>query len=418
MKVLFFTHYFPPEVNAPASRTYEHACRWVQEGHEVTVITCAPNMPDGIVFGGYKNRWRQTEVIDGIRVVRVWTYIAANKGTFKRILNYLSYVPASVAASLFEPKADALIATSPQYFAGWAGLIAAALKRMPFFIEVRDIMPEDIIASSAIKNPWILKPLFFIDKWLNRWTRHFITVGPTYRDNLVKKGIDPKDIDIVTNGVDPDLFAPTKPDLDLKKSLGLEDKFICSWTGTIGIKSALHVVNDAALILKNKGRNDIAFLMVGDGAIREDLERVAKQQGLDNVVFTGRQAKDMIPRYLSISDVCLAHTPKATLYTTVIASKIFEVMAMQRPIVIGMRGVSEEIILDAGVGIGFEQENGEELAALLIKLADDPKLCSQLGENGRQYVMQHYNRNKLALDYISILEKRLGLPGSRDTLAS
>jgi hypothetical protein len=81
MRILFLSHYFPPEVNAPASRTYEHCKQWVQEGHEVTVVTCAPNHPQGTVYEGYRNKLIQWENQDGIRVVRIWTYVTANKGS-------------------------------------------------------------------------------------------------------------------------------------------------------------------------------------------------------------------------------------------------------------------------------------------------------------------------------------------------
>ena len=117
MKILFFSHYFPPEVNAPASRTYENCKRWVEAGHDVTVVTCAPNCPNGVVYDGYKNRLFRREVIDGIDVRRVWTYIAANEGTLRRIANYLSYMVSASFCSFFIKRPDIIIATSPQFFA-------------------------------------------------------------------------------------------------------------------------------------------------------------------------------------------------------------------------------------------------------------------------------------------------------------
>jgi hypothetical protein len=116
MKILFFTHYFPPECNAPAWRVLEMCKRWVKAGHNVHVITCAPNVPNGIVYEGYKNRLIQREVINGIKTTRVWTYIAANSGTNKRIINYLSYLFSASIAALFDTKPDVVIATSPQFF--------------------------------------------------------------------------------------------------------------------------------------------------------------------------------------------------------------------------------------------------------------------------------------------------------------
>ena len=123
MHILFLTDNFPPEVNAPASRTHEHCRQWVRSGAQVTVITCAPNFPTGRVFAGWHNRLWQEEQMDGIRVIRVWSYITANEGFLRRVLDYLSYMLAATLASLFVRRVDVVIGTSPQFFtavAGWA----------------------------------------------------------------------------------------------------------------------------------------------------------------------------------------------------------------------------------------------------------------------------------------------------------
>src|SRR5688500_11887003 len=121
LRILFLTHYFPPEGNAPASRVHEMSKRWVRNGHQVTVVTCAPNNPTGVVYEGYFNKLAQVETIDGIRVVRVWTFMAANKGKIRRSLNFLSYFVTATIAGLLQKRPDVLVATSPQFFCGWAG---------------------------------------------------------------------------------------------------------------------------------------------------------------------------------------------------------------------------------------------------------------------------------------------------------
>ena len=131
MRILFFSHYFPPEGNAPASRTFDHCTRWAAAGHEVTVVTCAPNHPEGKLYPGYRNRLRQVENVKGVRVVRVVTFLAANKGKWCRIANYLSYLVTAVLAGIFERRPDIVIATSPQFFCGWAGVLAGWLRAAP-----------------------------------------------------------------------------------------------------------------------------------------------------------------------------------------------------------------------------------------------------------------------------------------------
>ena len=137
MRILFLSDNFPPEVNAPASRTYDHCKEWVKCGDEVTVITCVPNFPQGKVYEGYKNKWRHEEMIDGIRVIRVWSYIVANKGFVKRTLDFISYSVTAFIAGLFI-KTDVVIATSPQFFTALCGRTLAFWKRKPWIMEVRD----------------------------------------------------------------------------------------------------------------------------------------------------------------------------------------------------------------------------------------------------------------------------------------
>ena len=406
MRILFFTHYFPPEGNAPASRIYELGKRWVKEGHEVQVITCVPNVPNGIVYEGYKNHLVQTEIIDGIRTTRVWTYIASNKGTVKRILNYLSYMFSATLAGLFAKRPDVVIATSPQFFCGWAGIILSMLRHLPFILEIRDIWPESIITVGALKN----KPLLCLLEWLEtkmyQWAKHIVTLGQGYRQKLLKKGVSDDKISIVMNGIDQELFAATRgPDTELKNRLGLTGKFVCSYIGTIGMACGLDIVIRAAQILKNKNRNDIAFMIVGDGAIHQELESKAKQLNIENVVFTGRQDKSLMPAFLSITDVCLVHLKKADLFTTVMPSKLFEAAGMAKPIIIGVAGFAMKFVEDANAGINIEPENEKQLVEAVEKLANNPVLCKQYGESGYEYVTRHFNRDDLAKDYLDVITK-------------
>ncbi len=115
MKILLLSDNFPPDVNAPASRTFEHCLEWVRAGHRVTVITCAPTFPKGKVFVGYRNRLWQTELVDAIRVVRVWSYITANEGFVKRILDYQSFMVTATLAALFVRGVDVVVRTSRSF---------------------------------------------------------------------------------------------------------------------------------------------------------------------------------------------------------------------------------------------------------------------------------------------------------------
>ena len=405
MRIVFFTHYFPPESNAPAARCHSLCKRWVRLGHEVTVVTCVPNCPAGKVYDGYRNRLFQREKIDGIDVWRVWTYLAANKGTFRRTLNYLSYMGSAVAASWFLRRPDVFIATSPQFFCGWGGVLAASFRRVPLIVEIRDLWPDSIRAVGAIRSRRVLRVLESLERGMYTAADRIVTVGQGYCDQLRSKGVHKERISIVPNGVDRELFFPRPEDVGLKAKLGLADKFICCYAGTIGMASGLDVVLRAAELLKSRQRLDIAVLLVGDGASREALQVEARQKGLDNVIFLGRQDRSRMPGYLSISDACLVHLKDDDVFATVMPSKIFEAAGMARPVILGVRGFARRLVEQAEAGICIDPEDAAGLVAAMEKLADDPDLARALGESGCRYVLAHHDREPLARQYAGILNR-------------
>jgi len=405
MHILFLTHYFPPEVNAPASRTFEHAVRWVRAGHQVTVVTCNPNCPTGVLFPGYRNRLRpQRESMDGIEVIRVWTYLAPNAGTVRRIVNYLSYMVSAVLAGLWVSRPDVIVATSPQFFCGWAGVILSRLRRRPFVLEIRDIWPESIETVGAIRFRPILRFLQFFEKVMYRSAGHIVAVGDGYRRKILEKVNVPERVSVVMNGVDLERFQPQPVDMDLRRRWNGDGKFICAYLGTIGMAHGLDVVVKAAEALRDHGRDDVVFWLVGDGARKSSLESDVKHRGLERwVVFTGRLPKEDMPRVLASIDACLVHLRKTELFETVIPSKIFEMMAMGKPIIMGVRGEALRIVEEAGAGIAMEPESADSLLKAVDTLRNGATDWSPRTQSVREYLRVNFSRDALAEKMLQIL---------------
>ena len=404
MQILVFSHYYYPEGNAPASRMSAMCSHWASQGHDVEVITCAPNVPNGVVYEGYKNRLMRTETLRGVRVTRVWTYLSANKGTLRRIINYVSYMVMAVIASWFRRRPDIIVATSPQFFCGWAGLLSARmrLRRVPFVLEIRDMWPDSIVAVGAMKNKRVLAVLYRLERWLYAGADHIVTVGEGYWEDLVDKGVPRSKLSIIPNGVDRDIFWP-REGTDTLARFGIRDRFTCAYVGTIGMASGLDVVIEAAERLRDLGRGDIAFLLVGDGAERGRLEQTASDRQLDNLVFTGRLPKEQMPEVLAATDVCLVHLRKVDLFKRVMPSKIFEMAAMEKPIILGVEGHAAALLQTANAGVCIEPESAEELVRAVCSLASDSARCEEYGRLGHDYVIEHYDRSVLADEYLDIL---------------
>ena len=394
MKILFLTHYFPPEVNAPATRTYEHCKQWIKKGHEVTVVTCVPNHPQGQVYPGYKNKFFQKENIDGITVIRLWTYVTANEGFVKRTLNYISYMVSVVFAIPFLPKSDIVVSTSPQFFCGLAGYFVKLFKRIPWILEIRDLWPESIIAVGAISNKTIVRTLEYIEKKAYQKANHIVVVTDAFKAFITNKKIDPEKITIIKNGVDLTFYKPDEIEAKDVFGLNLDSRFVASYFGTHGMAHHLETVLDAAEILSE--RKDIVFLLVGDGAEKKKIVKQKEQRGLENVIMLEQQGKDKMPNLWALSDVSLVLLKKSDLFKTVIPSKIFESMAMKKPIILGVEGEVKGMIIEGDSGICIEPENAEDLANAVLKLADSSEFCAKLGNNGNEYVVRYFDRKALA----------------------
>ncbi len=372
MHILFLTDNFPPEVNAPASRTFEHCREWVKAGHRVTVITCAPNFPKGRVFDGYRNRLWQSEEMAGIRVIRVWSYITANEGFVKRILDYQSFMVTATLAALFVRGVDVVVGTSPQFFTVCAAYVVSRLKRIPFVFELRDLWPESIKAVGAMQESVALRALERLEMFLYRKAARIVSVTHSFKKTLVARGVDGDKITVVTNGVDMSRFKLMPKDVELVNKLGLEGKFVGGYVGTHGLAHHLETLLDAAEMVR--GLPDGAafhFILLGDGARKQALKEEAARRGLDNITFVDSVPKDQVARYWSLLDVSIIHLKKTELFTTVIPSKLFECMGMGLPVLHGVAGESAEIVRDEGVGIVFEPGNAAELVEHLRFLQRD-----------------------------------------------
>jgi len=408
MRILFFSHYFPPEVNAPAVRTFEHCRQWARLGHDVHVVTCVPNHPQGRVYSGYTScRSVQHEKTEGVHVHRVWTYIAANRGFLRRTLGYVSYMLSAVLASMRLPRPDVIVATSPQFFCACAGFLASHLLRRPWVFELRDLWPESIIAVGAMRNRTAIRLLEHAELRLYRDAAHVVAVTDAFRQNLARRGIPENKISVVPNGVDVDQWRQTSP-AATRQEVGLDGAFIVSYVGTHGMAHNLETMLDAAHILLDEP--EIKFVTVGEGAEFEHLQRLRRERDLRNVNMVGQVAHDKARAYLLASDVSLVLLRKTELFRAVLPSKMFEAMAAGKPIILGVEGEAQRLVEETQAGICVEPENGRALADAILRLKQDKALRHRLGGNGRRAVEERFDRRILAM---RTLDKVAGLSRPR-----
>jgi glycosyltransferase involved in cell wall biosynthesis len=411
VRILFLSDNFPPEGNAPATRLFEHATRWVRAGHDITVITCAPNFPEGKLFSGYRNAWRQVELMDGIRVVRVKTYITANEGFLKRSLDYMSFMMMATVISLFERRPDVVVATSPQFFCAFAGWMVGVLKWRPFVFELRDLWPASIMAVGAMEKSLIIRLLERVELFLYRRAACIISVTESFREDLVERGIPREKIEVVINGVDLDRYEPRPRDADLSREFGLDGKFVAGYMGTHGMAHALPKVLEAAERLLV--REDIAFFFAGSGAERARVEQVVAERGLSNVRLIPRQPKERMPALWSLCDLSIVPLRDNPVFATVIPSKIFESMGMGVPILMSLpEGEATGIIRRTTSGVCVPPEDPDAMAVEIARLADTPAEMQRLRQLARAAAPQ-FSREHLATRMTEVLGAVTGQKAQR-----
>lgn len=392
--ILFITRYYPPERAAPAVRISETARYLVRQGYQLTVLTTVPNHPTGIVPPEYRDRLIQHEDHDGIHVVRVWSYASPNKGFLRRILSHLSFgflAPFLGWRDIGRP--DVIIVQSPPLFTAIGGRILAWLKRCPFIFTVSDLWPESAVQLGVLRNRLFIR----LAEWLE-WSTYqraglvwAVTEG--IRNVLIDRGLPPEKVFLLTNGVDTNKFRPL-PQAQARAKFGWNGQFTVLFAGTHGIATGLNIILDAAEQMRDC--TDIGFVLVGDGAAKAELIAQAQRCNLTNVTFLDPVPHDSMPQLLSAADVCVVHTRKLPLFEGALPSKIYEVMACARPMLLGVAGEARRLVeQEAGAAIYVEPENANELVSAVLYLYEHPEVAETLGKRGRAFVEARFDRAQL-----------------------
>jgi glycosyltransferase involved in cell wall biosynthesis len=400
VRILFLTENFPPEVNAAATRVYERAVYWVKWGHEVTVLTSAPNFPEGKLFPGYANRWHQREIVDGIEVIRVKTYMTANQGVVLRTLDFMSFMGSSFVQGLFVRRPDIVVATSPQFFAAVGGWAVADVRRLPFVFELGDLWPRSIIAVGALPDSRAMRALEWLELFLYRRAARVVALTQTFKDDLVRRSISPEKIDVVINGVDLPRYQPRPRDAALAAEWRLTGKFTVGYVGTHGMAHDLGNAVSAAELLP-----DVSFLFVGAGAERDRL--IERARTVPNAIFAPRQPKERMPAVWSLCDVALVHLKDSPAFGEVIPSKMFEAMGMGLPILlVAPDGEARRILEQDEAGLWVPAGRPQALAEAVQRLRDDPGLRDRLARASLNAAPRH-TRETQARCFLHTLQKAL-----------
>jgi glycosyltransferase involved in cell wall biosynthesis len=402
MNIGYYSHYFVPEIGAPSARIHDFATEWIAVGDRVQVVTCLPNHPTGRLYPGYEKRLYQWESIDGIDVHRVWSYITPNKGFVKKTIGHVSFLPSAILARRrMKALPDVFVGTSPTFFAAMAAERAARTSRRPFIMEVRDLWPAIFVELGVLKNRTIIRTLERLELLLYRRASRVVTVTEGFRRDLINRGVPEWKVKTITNGANVDFWQDVGEGGALRSRLGIRDEYVVLYIGAHGISQALASVLRTAARLRD--RHDIRFVFVGEGAEKEQLVRFASDENLANVTFIDPVGKEDVRAFYSMADVCLVPLRNIPLFSTFIPSKMFEILAVGRPIIGSVAGEAAEILDRSGGAVIVPPEDDDALATAIVNLQADPQRRASMGERGRAFVVDHYSRRALAARYRDVM---------------
>jgi hypothetical protein len=368
------------------------------------VVTCFPNHPAGDIYPGYRRGVYLREAMDGIDVRRLWTFITPNKGVVKRTIGHISFATSAILADPWlGGDTDVVIGSSPTLFSAVAAARAAAHRGVPFVMEVRDLWPASITELGVIRSRAMLAPLEWLEMALYREASGIVTVTEAFRQNLIERGIAAKNICTVPNGADVSFWQPQLGARDaLRRRLRLDDRVIVLYIGAHGISQRLATVLRAAEWLRDD--RSFAFVFVGEGAEKAELMQRAADAKLDSVHFFDPVDKAGVRDFYAAADICLVPLRDIALFSSFIPSKMFEILAMKRPIVASLRGEAASILETSGGAIVVPPEDDAAIAAAIRRLRDTTAR-EETGRAGAAFVAMHYSRAALAARYAAFLDE-------------
>jgi colanic acid biosynthesis glycosyl transferase WcaI len=393
MRIHFMAQCYAPEDVSAAILITELATDLVKRGHQVSVITGAPNYPQGRVFKGYRNRLYQVETLDGVRVIRTWSYISPSKNFWPRIFHYGTYSTTAFYGGLLAGRPDMLVSYSPPLPLGLSAWLLSRIWRTPWVLQLEDLYPDAAIAAGVMTNQKVIAFFQRIEKFLYRKSQRISVISESFRRTLLAKKVPNSKIEVIPVWADPDKIRPLPKKNTFRHKYGFDDKFVVMYAGNIGLTSCLEDVLDAAKILRKK--TDIQFVIVGEGVKKKALEAETQKKQLTNVNFLPYQPREAFSEMLAAADVNLV-TLNADAALSSMPSKIFNVMASARPVLAIAPLESElvRIVEDAGCGWSVSPGSSVELAVAIIQLfARECTFLVQMGQNGRAHLEKYYSRN-------------------------
>ncbi|MCC6568041.1 MAG: glycosyltransferase family 4 protein [Anaerolineales bacterium] len=401
MKILLLNQAFVSPDEPGHTRHFELAKFLQSRGNELVIVASDLNYQTGRRTVERKGVFAE-QVVDGVRILRAYIYPALHRSYFWRVISFFSFMFSSVWTAFQVRDVDLILGTTPPIFQAVSAWFVAWTRRKPFLLEVRDLWPEFGVSMGVLKNPLVIALGRWLEKFLYARATHILVNSPAYKDYMIVKGVPEKKITFIPYGTDVDMFNPQVDGSSIRNELGLQDKFVVLYAGALGQANDIDTLLRAAERLNPYDK--IHFVVFGDGKERPRLQNEAERMKLSNVIFAGVRPKKDMPRVVASADVCLAILQDIPMFRTTYPNKVFDYMAAGRATVLVIDGITRELIESSYGGVFVQPNDDKTLAETILDLSKNMDIVQQMGQNARDYLVQHLDRRDKLNETLKLLE--------------
>ncbi len=396
--MFIITQYFPPEIGASASRWSDFVEILIKQDHRVTVLCEAPHYPNSEYFPGYKNSWSSHEKKSPkLTIIRTKAFASNRKSFIKKISHYFVFMFSAILNFNKVKNYDLLIISTPPLFTGIIGLFAKKYYKKKFWLDIRDLWPDSAYELGQLKKGFLLKLSKKLEKIIYDSAEGFIFPVPGFRDYLsnISDFIANKPMFDLMNGVSKDFINKY---LSLKTSKS--KKFNVLYSGNMGLAQDLETIIKAAIILKDY---DINFTFIGEGVCKEKIMSLAKPY-MSKINFYKPIPRKELIKFISEASICIVALKDRKLFESALPSKMFEYMACERPVVLGVNGEAKKLIKNSKAGIAIDPENPSAMSKAILTYYNNMQKCKIDGRNGLKYVKNNLSKEMLISNFIKELK--------------
>lgn len=400
MRVALVSQYYAPEIGATQNRMAAFADGIAERGHELHVVCEQPNHPAGEYAEGFGRRPIVVERAGNATVHRLWVATSPNKTTAVRLAFYGTFAAGALLTLLALPRPDVVLATSPPLPGAWAAAAAARLRRIPFVLDVRDLWPAAAAALGELSNPRLMRAFERGERWIYRTAASVAATTRPFCRHIDRVAGRPIAVH-VPNGALDSLIA-------MQYAAPPAGDFVVGYAGNLGIAQGLSVVLDAAERLRD---DPVRFRLIGSGPMKSWLQEQCEVRRLEQLTVEEPLGVEQVGTFLQSCHALLVPLRNHPLLEDFIPSKLYDAMAVGRPVLVAAGREARSIVEEVGCGLVVPPEDGDALANAIRTLAADPDLASRLGAAGRS-AAHRYSRARQVERMIEILETAADTGGS------